>query len=226
MGIVFAVAATAAAVPIAGTYLSDDLDGGTFLTGRASEGYFAGPPDGNEVGNGMNAASWDGSTLGGQWEITDSSVAVSQLVYSSGGFIETVVLQRVFDVTASTLWLHEGPWTEAGDGSYEVDLDFYEQTITTLWEGSQMLYGSSVESFAGTVVGTGQEVTAKATGAYRDQGLSLPSADWPAWQPGAAVAGSWSEVGMIRMDIQPIPEPATMALLAAGGTALLRRRNR
>jgi hypothetical protein len=49
--------------PANGTYTSTDI-GGAMLPGRYSESWF---PTKLSVNNTLNEASWDGSTLGGQW---------------------------------------------------------------------------------------------------------------------------------------------------------------
>jgi len=214
------------AAPIKDTFKSDDMDGGTFLTGRYSEG-FAGNPGG--VGNGAHAGSWDGTTLYSHWELSGPVIdTVTELADHRVSGDGTVVVQRSFDVSGAALTLKDGgPW-DGGDGTadYTVNLDFYEQTVTMLYVGGTMVFSSSVESLTGDFAGFADyRLVGQACGAYVGQGPSLPDEDdWPSWIPTSATSGSWGEVGLIQFRITP--EPASLALIGAGlgGLGLTRRR--
>jgi hypothetical protein len=84
-GLVLLVLSAASAVagpPIPGTYTSIDQAGGTILLGRASESW----PDsgaGGQMGNTQHGESWDGTTLGTQWEVSCPAICVAPIVLSN-----------------------------------------------------------------------------------------------------------------------------------------------
>ena len=214
-------AAMAPGAPIMGIYKSDDMDGGSFLTGRWTEGYVLNNPDG--IGNGAHAGSWDANALYTQWELT------GPLLVSSTKIVDTVVggdglwvYDRRFDVTAATLTLKSQPWwTGLGDGDYTVDLDSYSQLVVIEFSGGTPVFASSTESFYGTFQGYPQySLVGQASGAFVGQGAALPppAADWPAWvrsgAAGGVLNGAWGETGLIQFRITP--EPATIGLLGLG----------
>ena len=103
-------AAAATASPIGGTYTSTDL-GGQILTGRASTwrtGVNSGLP------HVLHAQSWNGTTLGTQWEIScatensDFSVVDNRI-----GGVGTVVYTSTFNGGTFTFFPVGGAW---GDG--------------------------------------------------------------------------------------------------------------
>ncbi len=100
-----------AAVPVSGTYHSTDL-GGSLYTGRASNwrtGVNSGLP------HVLHIQSWDGNTLGSQWEIhcaveNSASTVQDNRVNGEG----TVVYTEVFQGGTFTLFPGGWPW---GDGT-------------------------------------------------------------------------------------------------------------
>jgi hypothetical protein len=75
VGLALLVAVPAfAGAPATGTYYSWDLPGGSFDAGRFSESWL---PSSGQIGNTVNAMSWDGATLGGEWKVWCPSIASS-----------------------------------------------------------------------------------------------------------------------------------------------------
>jgi hypothetical protein len=104
-------ACAAAAAPVQGIYNSTDL-GGQLLTGRAStwrSGINSGLP------HVLHGQSWDGSVLGGQWEINcateNSNFSVVDNRVSGTG---TIVYTSTFTGGTFTFFAGGWPW---GDGS-------------------------------------------------------------------------------------------------------------
>jgi hypothetical protein len=99
------------AAPLPGLYTSTDL-GGTLLTGRAStwrSGINSGLP------HVLHAQSWDGSTLGTQWEVECPTENGAFLVQDNRvGGVGTIVYTSTF--TGGTFTFHPGAWAW-GDGS-------------------------------------------------------------------------------------------------------------
>jgi hypothetical protein len=109
IGLVIAPA-LASAAPITGIYYSTDM-GGIFLTGRASTwrpGVNSGLP------HVIHAQSWDGSTLGTQWDIScgieNSNFTVQDNRVAGTG---TVIYTSTFQGGTLTLYAGGWPW---GDG--------------------------------------------------------------------------------------------------------------
>lgn len=213
----------AQAGPITGDYESTDL-GGAVDVGRWTEGFAFGTP--NTVGNGNHAASWDGATLGAQWELSGPTLASTTVISGPAvppvSGVATIVYQRVFDTSNAQITLDDsGPWWNAGDAGtqYAVDLTSYVQTLVVTYVNQQIANASSIESFAGTFQGyPGYELLyGHILGAYDDAGVA-PPADYPAFEPGTSPFGAWGEAEGLRFTI--VPEPATMGLLGFGLAAM------
>ncbi len=213
---------TAQGAPLVGDYDSEELPGNV-LMGRWSQGYILG--DWNAVGNGAHAASWDGLTLGGQWELSGATIASTSTLYTNPT-TGVVVMERIFDVSTAQLALKDtGPWWNAGDPGteYIVNLTSYEQTLVATVDpiGGGIVNATSVEAFAGTFQNyPGQEVVGGHTvGVYESSGPVVP-ADYPSFAghpPADITGGSWGVVEGTRFTISPvIPEPATMGLVGFG----------
>ena len=116
--------------PVIGTYFSFDMPGGTFNTGHFSESWVDPGRDG-QLGNTINAQSWDGAVLGAEWKVWCPSIQVPPVFVSD---------TRDGDGTGEVTWKTSyagghfflsgaGPW---GDGSqdYYGDIAFFNVTTT------------------------------------------------------------------------------------------------
>jgi len=221
---VLGLAGLAIASPKAGHYESGTL-GGTVLDGRVTEGLVGFPP---AVGDELHAASWNGTTLATQWEITGVKVsAISAPLWNitlpSG---DTTVGYRI-DYTGGVMNLKTGgPW-DADSVDYLVNVDHYSVTLQ-LWFNSSAAFvsGTSVIEVEGTFQAypAHKLVFGSASGVYRGMGLAgSKPADYPSF-PAGFFGGAWGIVNNMQFDITP--EPATLAMLALGGVAMLARRRR
>jgi hypothetical protein len=210
-----AVAGIAQAAPIVGTYQGPAMD-----NGRWSESFLGGGP--SQVGNVINAASWDGSTLGAQWVLSGPALTSDMLV--SDQILNGLEVQQYYTTYAGgTITLDNGPWTSGGDGAYTVNVtNFSQSTIVTLYKGTVLNVTGAI-SMQGTIQGyAGYEVNyLSATTSIAGAGAAAP-AGYPVIS--GANGGQWGAATSVTMQI--VPEPATLALLALGGMAMLRRRRK
>ena len=214
--VIAALAGTAPAAPMVGTFTSDDLVGGVFLAGRWSEGFVGGASQG--VGNALTAGSWDDatSTADTHWRLdgpTRVSSTTTDLRDASGNGL--VVTERTFDGSAATFLLMDQPWwTGPGDGDYTVNLNLYSQTVTELYQGFVRLFVRSSQSFTGVFAAwPAYTLAGQANWALEGQGAAAP-ADYPALEPAGVPGGAWGDVAQVRLNI--VPEPASLALVLAG----------
>jgi len=126
-----------AAPPVAGVYYSYDLPGGTFNAGRFSESWVD-PGSHGQIGNTVNAESWDGATLGTEWKLWCASIQTPPVLVS-----DTRDVNGTGDVTYRTVysgghfWLGAaGPW---GDEDYSGDLSFFVITTTYMYVANTVL---------------------------------------------------------------------------------------
>lgn len=117
-----------AGAPAAGTYTSQDI-GGLMLNGRFSESFMGGGP--GQIGNTINAVSFDGASLGTQWTLGCVSIAAPPTIVSDS---------RDGSGTGSVIYLTQyndgnffldanGPWGD-GSESYSGIVLTFENTST------------------------------------------------------------------------------------------------
>jgi hypothetical protein len=135
----FSAVAVLAGQPTVGVYYSFDLPNGTFNTGTFSESWVDPGRDG-QLGNTVNAQSWDGVLLGAEWKLWCPSIQMPPVLVS-----DTRDANGSGEVTWRTtysgghFWFSGlGPW---GDGSqdYFGDLDFFNVTTTYHYVEHQIL---------------------------------------------------------------------------------------
>lgn len=114
MALVLAAGATElrAASPTPGLYFSTDL-GGAILMGRGSQSWVA-PLNANDgQGDVFNSQSWNGTTLGTQWELK-CGVSPSPQTVVDNRIAGTGTIVFTTDFAGGTFWFSKfGPW---GDG--------------------------------------------------------------------------------------------------------------
>jgi hypothetical protein len=199
----------AMAAPISGIYNSTDI-GGVLLTGRAStwrSGINSGLP------HVLHAQSWDGSTLGTQWEISCPTENVNFTVQDNRvGGIGTVVYTSQFQGGTFTLFPGAWPW---GDGTGTLTTTNLITTVQFILIGgvstpvASVVNGNTAGNFAGGCVlefaignGTGVGETTSLNP------LIVKPADYPSFRDGSCgVApanqqfGSWGNVITITMGV-------------------------
>ena len=145
--VVLFAAPVLAGPPIQGVYYSTDFPGGSFSPGHFSESW-AGPGTHGQIGNTVNAESWDGTTLGAEWKLWCPSIALPPALVS-----DTRDENGTGEVTWRTtyaggrFWLGAvGPW---GDENYTGDIDIFIVTATYMYVFGDVL------GIAGNVTTTG-----------------------------------------------------------------------
>lgn len=137
--------------PVQGVYYSFDLPGGTFFPGRFSESW-AGPASHGQLGNTVNAASWDGASLGTEWKLWCPSIAAAPVLVSDtrdGSGTGEVTWRTTYD--GGHFWLAStGPW---GDEDYSGDLDVFVVTATFMYVFGDVLGIRSNVTTSGQIEG-------------------------------------------------------------------------
>jgi hypothetical protein len=117
--------------PVAGVYYSYDMPGGSFNAGRFAESW-AGPGRDGQMGNTVNAMSWDGMALGTEWKLWCPSIQTAPVLVGN-----TVDGNGNGEMTWRTVYSGghfflgaAGPW---GDVDYGGDLAGFIVTATYLF---------------------------------------------------------------------------------------------
>jgi len=203
------VAAVALAIPVGGIYNSTDL-GGVLLTGRASTwriGINSGLP------HVLHGQSWNGATLGTQWEFLCPTENVNFVVQDNRvGGVGTIVYTSTFTGGTFTFFAGGWPW---GDGTGTLGTTTLITTVQYILVASvstpvaAVVNGNTSGMFAGGceltfVIGNG-------TGVGETTSLNpliTKPADYPTFLDGACATapanqqfGTWGNVITITMGI-------------------------
>lgn len=138
VGLALLVAVPAlAGAPATGTYYSSDWHSGTFDPGRFSESWVGGP---GQIGNTINAMSWDGSTLGGDWVVScPAIVSPPTLISDTRDASGTGDVKYATMYGGGTFWFSmNGPW---GDGTedYTGMINTFDVTTTYQYYNNTLL---------------------------------------------------------------------------------------
>jgi hypothetical protein len=132
--------------PIDGIYTSTDI-GGQMLLGRYSESWDV--ADGRlQKDNTVNKLSWDGATLGTQWQLFCTRIAgppvlITDTVDGSGnGFREWKVVYQSGDLILDG----NGPWGDGSEPTYEANLHAYQELVTFQYVNHQIVQRISTVS--------------------------------------------------------------------------------
>jgi hypothetical protein len=124
----FAAVSVQAGAPVQGVYYSFDYPGGSFNPGHFSESW-AGPGMDGQMGNTVNAQSWNGVVLGAEWMLWCPSIQTPPVLVA-----DTRDANGTGDVTWRTVYSGGhfflgaiGPW---GDEDYNGDLANFIVTAT------------------------------------------------------------------------------------------------
>jgi hypothetical protein len=135
--------------PINGIYKSTDLPGGTILKGYFSESWVTATPGHGQIGNTINAASWDGTDLGGEWRVWCPSIALPPTLISDGRDVNgdgEVTWQTYYE--GGKFWFSQnGPWST--DHLVDFTGDVHSFTVTTTYQ----------YAFGGMLIGIRSNIT-------------------------------------------------------------------
>lgn len=206
----------AVAAPVNGTYLSPNL-GTDILNGRWSESFAGGGP--GQIGNTVHAQSWDGSTLGTQWELAGPAVNAAPLMISDTRVGGTGAVTWYITCAGGTLTLDSaGPWGTPGDADYVFGVDTYNHTTTVTYQAGVPVASVTVVNMSATWQGDPNLRVSFLVA------LAVPAdvTPYPDYIPSSVTVGAHGICQEIRMEI--VPEPLTLALLAGGMACVAVRR--
>ncbi len=187
--------------PLDGIYTSAS---GSLLIGRFSEAWVGGGRA--AIGNTMHAESWDGTSLGVQWEVSCAVIATPPVLLDEQ-MDEGGNGHRTFRTTytGGTFWLSgSGPWG-TGDESYGGGIAYYSHTTTYQYENSVLVsyvvnvqlagyfegYGRCMQLTIANAVPSGAGTQTRAYPVFLDGGAGCVEA--------TSIPGEWGEVHSITL---------------------------
>jgi len=221
--VAFGATIALAQAPVDGTYKTSL---GDFLEGRSSNAWLA-PNTPHVFGNGLHGQSWDGATLGTEWEISCPTIANVVLLYDLviGGNGHRAYL---ITYVGGTVTLDgSGPWG-GGDPSYNGVIDTYTETRTEQYAGGVLVGHNSNHSVSAHIVGYPADCVAFGIGNGVLIGDTDPNvipgtdtnvlpADYPAFCL-AVPDGHWGDVTDLTLSVQgclvPVEETSWGAVKA------------
>jgi hypothetical protein len=191
----FVAVGVQAGAPVQGTYYSFDYPGGSFNPGHFSESW-AGPGRDGQIGNTVNAQSWNGTALGTEWMLWCPSIQVLPVLVADtrdGNGTGDVTWRTVY--SGGHFFLGEpGPW---GDEDYNGDLANFIVTATYKFVFGQLL------GIRSNVVSWGQidgytdcmEYTINNAAFFGSTDMGSLPADYPPFLDEYCSTGMWSRGG-------------------------------
>jgi len=195
-----------AQAPVNGTYKTTDL-GGLMLPGHYSESWAAGTK--LAVGNTMNEASWDGTTLGTQWHFfCPQAVSVTQLANLVDGAGNGQIIWQIRYINGAFLLSGAGPWG-GGDLSYTATVDSWNAIVTETF--ANFVEVAQIRSVSASATFVGYEALCLALQVQNTEKLGETAsggvaADFPGFLDGATCgvvggAGEWGDVSQITFTV-------------------------
>jgi hypothetical protein len=207
-------ASAQAGAPLVGTYSSE---GGQVSHGRHTES-FANNGEFLTVGNAVNAASWDGATLGVQWSYScpdiTSTLLLADLVNPVTGNGQKIY-KKFF--TGGTFTMNgTGEAWDGGDPVYTGVIDYYSETTTIIFSNFQRVNAVTDITWSGYFNGPRypcvQWAANGATLGDTSGGGSLPAGFPPFVSPGTCDAdrsyGIWWQDSDVVMTITECTVPS------------------